>query len=100
MNQTTTTSIRSLPELKSFVYQTLCHDHELLCDAFRTSESVIKRKQSESDGEIESCGIMFCLHGPRSVKFGAIWEKQSNRILFYGPDGKRYSQVVLDEQVE
>jgi hypothetical protein len=38
---------------------------------------------------------MFCLHGPRAVKYSAIWEKEKGRVLFYGPSGKRYHQVEL-----
>lgn len=84
-------AISSYSELKSFVYETLCHDHELLCNAFPTSESILKR------GKQESCGMLFCLHGPRAVKFSAIWERANNRILFYGPSGKRYHQIELKE---
>ena len=40
--------------------------------------------------------MMFCLHGPRKVKFSAIWEKENNRILFYGPTGNRYQQIDLE----
>lgn len=82
-------SIFSFSELRQFVYQTLCQDHELLMNAFPTSEVVIRRRQGES------CGVMFCLHGPRAVKFSAIWERENNRVLFYGPSGKRYLQVDL-----
>lgn len=91
MVTTTIHSVRSLSDLKYFVYQTLCRDHELLMNAFPTSETVLKR------GKERFCGMMFCLHGPRAVKFSAIWEKANNRILFYGPDGKRYMQVELKD---
>ncbi len=90
MVTTTTRSIRSLSDLKNFVYQTLCHDHELLVNAFPTSESLLKRAGG-------GCGMMFCLHGPRAVKYSAIWEREKNRVLFYGPNGKRYFQVELDD---
>jgi hypothetical protein len=89
MITTTIESIESLSDLKYFVYQTLCEDHDLLTDVFPTSETILKR------GKLRPCGIMFCLHGPRAVKFTAIWEKDSNRILFYGPTGKRYQQIEL-----
>jgi hypothetical protein len=89
MTVTMIKSIDSLSDLKYFVYQTLCEDHDLLMNAFPTSETVLKR------GKLQPCGIMFCLHGPRAVKFTAIWEKESNRILFYGPTGKRYQQIEL-----
>jgi hypothetical protein len=89
MITTTIDSIESLSDLKYFVYQTLCRDHDLMMNAFPTSETILKR------GKLQPCGMMFCLHGPRAVKFSAIWEKDSNRILFYGPTGKRYCQVEL-----
>jgi hypothetical protein len=91
MTTTTIESIGSLSDLRYFVYQTLCEDHDLLMNAFPTSETILKR------GKLQPCGMMFCLHGPRAVKFTAIWEKESNRILFYGPTGKRYQQVELKE---
>ena len=89
MVKSTVNTISSLHDLKLFVYDTLCRDHELLMNAFPTSEMVLRR------GKNRSCGILFCLHGPRAVKFSAIWERENNRILFYGPTGKRYLQVDL-----
>ena len=91
MVKSTVSSISSFRDLKLFVYDTLCRDHELLVNAFPTTEMVLKRKNDSS------CGVMFCLHGPRAVKFSAIWERDNNRILFYGPTGKRYMQVDLQE---
>ncbi|MGL6194352.1 MAG: hypothetical protein ACRC2T_05970 [Thermoguttaceae bacterium] len=88
MNGITINTVSTFVELRSFVYSTLCKDHELLINAFPTSEKLLRRGNS-------SCGVMFCLHGPRAVKFSAIWENEQNRVLFYGPNGKRYSQVVL-----
>jgi len=34
------------------------------------------------------CGMTFCVHGPRSVKCMAIWEIDTNRILFYASTGR------------
>lgn len=89
MVTTTTNSVGSLSDLKYFVYQTLCRDHELLLNEFPTTETILKR------GNSDPCGMMFCLHGPREVKISAIWERRTNRVLFYGPNGKRYQQVEL-----
>ncbi|MGL4941935.1 MAG: hypothetical protein ACRC46_01945 [Thermoguttaceae bacterium] len=83
-------SLDSTDELARFVYNTLCRDHELLPDAFPTSEATLRR------GRDCECGKMFTLHGPRSVKLTAIWEQDQNRVLFYGPTGKRYLQVLLE----
>ncbi|MBR5626309.1 MAG: hypothetical protein IKW74_01650 [Thermoguttaceae bacterium] len=85
------TSIKTLDDLQLFVYQTLCRDHELLMNAFPTTETIIRKSNGNS------CGMMFCLHGPRTVKFTAIWEMEKNRIFFYGPCGERYQQVTLKE---
>jgi len=82
-------TIKTFSDLRHFVYQTLCEHHELLANSFPTTESLLKR------GGRDACGVMFCLHGPRAVKITAIWEKDNNRILFYGPTGKRYCQVDL-----
>ena len=86
-------TISSFHDLKRFVYNTICQDHELLVNAFPTSELVLKR----GNGKDYPCGVLFCLHGPRTVKISAIWERKNNRILFYGPTGKRYLQVNLQE---
>ena len=82
-------TIKTFSDLRHFVYQTLCEHHELLANSFPTTESLLKR------GGRDACGVMFCLHGPRAVKITAIWEKDNNRILFYGPTGKRYCQIDL-----
>ena len=91
MVKSTVNTISSFYDLKLFVYDTLCRDHELLMNAFPTSEMVLKR------GKDRSCGVLFCLHGPRAVKISAIWERENNRVLFYGPTGKRYLQVDLQD---
>ena len=83
-------TIKTFSDLRHFVYQTLCEHHELLANSFPTTESLLKR------GSREACGVMFCLHGPRSVKMTAIWEKDRNRVLFYGPTGKRYCQIDVN----
>lgn len=91
MVKSTINTINTYTDLKYFVYNTLCKDHELLMDEFPTTEIILKR------GRGQSCGVMFCLHGPRAVKFSAIWEREKNRVLFYGPTGKRYLQVELED---
>ncbi|MCF0234098.1 MAG: hypothetical protein HUK22_03870 [Thermoguttaceae bacterium] len=87
-------SIGAFADLRNYVYTTLCGDHELLSDAFPTSESILRR----SNGEI--CGAIFCIRGPRSVDFSAIWETAANRVLFYDPTGRRYRQTNIDPAVD
>jgi len=83
-------TVKTFSDLRHFVYQALCEHHELLTNSFPTTEALLKR------GSEGACGVMFCLHGPRAVKMTAIWEKDRNRVLFYGPTGKRYCQVDLN----
>ena len=85
------TSIRevySLEELRDYVNETLCEHHHLQIDAFEMTERVLRRAG-------KPCGVFFCLHGPRSVKFTAIWETDRNCILFYGPSGERFQKTQL-----
>jgi len=89
MVTTSNQTIKTFNDLRFFVYQAICEHHELLADAFPTSETLLKR------GGQNACGVMFCLHGPRAVKMTAIWEKEKNRVLFYGPSGKRYREIEL-----
>ncbi|MDO4587129.1 MAG: hypothetical protein Q4C95_07515 [Planctomycetia bacterium] len=84
-------SIETLDELQRFVYRTLCNDHELLLNDFPTSEKILRKPNGHS------CGMMFCLYGPRKTELTAIWEKDQNRVLFYGVNGQRYQQIHLDD---
>ncbi len=90
MVRDTISSIRTLEDLQSYIYKTLCVDNDLLNDAFPKSKRLIRC----SNGEL--CGVMFCVHGPRTVDFTAIWERKKNRIFFYGPTGERYRQTCLE----
>jgi hypothetical protein len=80
--------IHSLDHLRHYVNETLCEHYELQIDAFRMTERVLRRGN-------RPCGIYFCLHGPRAVKFTAIWETDRNQILFYSPNGERFLKTQL-----
>lgn len=82
--------IKTLDELRTYVNTTLCEHHQLEVGAFELTERILLR------GE-EPCGIYFCLHGPRAVKFTAIWETEQNTILFYGSTGQRFHKIQLLE---
>lgn len=81
-------NIESLNELRAFVNETLCRHHELQPEAFRMTEKVLRRGN-------RPCGIHFCLHGPRAVKFTAIWETDRNQVLFYDANGERFLTTQL-----
>lgn len=75
-------------ELKSIVYETLCDIEKLEIGIFPMTEKILTRKE-------KPCGIYFCLHGPRNVRFTAIWETLTNTVLFYGSDGERFKKAQL-----
>ena len=75
--------IENLDDLRQFVYQILCDHNQLEPGIFQMTERILVRAGSP-------CGTYFCLHGPRSVKFTAIWETDRNTILFYRSTGERF----------
>ena len=77
-----------LTDLKDFIYQVLCQNEQLELGVFPMTETVLKRRRVP-------CGIYFCLHGPRSVKFTAIWDSEQNSVLFYGASGERFLKLEL-----
>lgn len=82
-------NITNLRQLRQFVAHTLCQQDNFEEGVFQVTERVLKKC-----GQI--CGIFFCLHGPRSVKLTAVWETESNSILFYGSTGERFQKTVLE----
>jgi len=80
--------VHSLEELRQFVNEVLCEHSQLEVGAFPMTERALIRGK-------RPCGLMFCLHGPRAVKYTAIWETDGNRILFYGCDGERFREIQL-----
>ena len=80
--------IRTLDDVRDFVNETFCHHYELQIGAFHMSERILRRAG-------EPCGIYFCLHGPRAVRFTAIWETDRNQILFYSSTGERFQKGQL-----
>lgn len=77
-----------LEQLRDYIYQTLCEKEQLEPGAFPMTERIIVRAD-------DPCGMYFCLHGPRSVKCTAIWETETNSILFYGATGERFLRTQL-----
>jgi hypothetical protein len=80
--------IRNLENLRQYVIETLCQQNQLEPDAFPVSERILVRGG-------KPCGLFFCLHGPRAVKFTAIWETERNTVLFYDASGERISKTRL-----
>ncbi len=81
MNQDSPVCFKTLEELTEFIDFKLCEQNILKKDVFPMTRKLLRRKS-------KVCGMTFCLHGPRSVKSMAIWEMETNRILFYDSIGK------------
>ena len=82
--------IQTLDDLRNYVNTILCQHNQLEINAFPMTERILIRAD-------RPCGIYFCLHGPRAVKFSAIWETQHNTVLFYGSTGERFHKIQLVE---
>lgn len=80
--------MQNLNDLRDFVLKALCELNQLEPGAFPMTERILLRSG-------RPCGIYFCLHGPRAVKFSAIWETDRNSLLFYGATGERVQKVQL-----
>ncbi len=84
--------VQDLASLRKFVTQTLCSRYELKENAFPMTEQVLRRGDAP-------CGIHFCLHGPRAVRFSAIWESDQNRLFFYGERGERIKKTQIPHSI-
>jgi len=87
---TTILQIHNVDELREYISVTFCDQYQLQIGAFQMTERILRRGG-------KPCGIYFCLHGPRAVRFSAIWETDHNQILFYGSAGERFQKTQLLE---
>jgi hypothetical protein len=77
-----------LDDLRKYVNETICEFGQLETGAFPVQEWILLRGG-------RPCGIFFCLYGPGSQRYTAIWETERNTVLFYGCDGQRYLKTQL-----
>ena len=85
------TEIQRLDDLhaiRSYVTETLCEKDRLEANLFPLYERILVRGGAP-------CGVYFCLLRPRSLCLTAIWETDSNTILFYGSRGERFRKTQL-----
>jgi len=82
----------TLDELREFVHQTLCEKESLLADEFKLSEMNLMRRGRD-------CGLQFSIHGPRSVRLGAIWASDHNMLYFYDASGNRFGKIRLNNRI-
>ena len=83
-----TAAPRTLDELRAEVHRRLCAREDLLEDQFELTEMPLARRG-------RPCGMQFCLHGPRSVRLGAVWAADHNVLYLYDARGQRYEKVKL-----
>ena len=86
--------VDTVEKLREFVRFTLCEQNSLEVEAFPFTEKPLSQAGRQ-------CGLYFCLHGPRSVKFIAIWDSDKNTVLFYSCNGERLlkAPVSVSERV-
>lgn len=86
------TAVHDFSQLQQFVRETLSRLESLEPYGFELTHQTLLR-------EGRPCGVYFCLHGPRAVRLTAIWETDSNSVLFYGSRGERVMRAKLDARL-
>ena len=81
--------VMDLLDLRTKIQNVLCEFYHLQPGAFPLSERVLTKQGTP-------CGMLFCLHGPRSVKLTAVSETISNTVLFYDSTGQRRQKLAVD----
>jgi hypothetical protein len=79
---------KTYSELRGFINATLCQCEHLVVGAFPMSERLLRRNGAP-------CGVLFSIHGPRSVVFNAVWDTDRNIVRFYTSTGERYQVTRL-----
>lgn len=84
--------VASLEDLRVFVHLLLCEKENLLEHHFPMTELELKKGS-------DCCGYQYILHGPRSVKLSAVWDRIRNEVLLYDAVGSRYRRISLKREV-
>ena len=74
--------------LRMTIQRRLCELGHLEPDQFPMTQREVVRGG-------RTCGIYFCVHGPRSVKLTAICDFKNKVVIYYGSDGIRRESVKL-----
>lgn len=77
-----------LDRVRSFIHNRLCQLGDFEPEAFKITERLVVRSGTP-------CGVHFCLHGPRNVKFSAVLDLRRRAVLFYGSDGQRLERQAV-----
>lgn len=90
--QETTATIATLTDLRQYIHAQLCAKENLLEDQFVTRDEILQLRG-------RPCGRQFQLHGPRSIRLGAVWSSDQNLVYFYDTQGERYLKVRLSTSI-
>lgn len=85
--------IHNFEDIRCYVVETLSKLELLKSECCQLTVRLLTRNG-------QACGVYFCLHGPRAVRLTAIWETDSNSILFYGSGGERVQRTRLQSRPE
>jgi hypothetical protein len=85
---TTVKDVHTLDELRQLIHKALCEKENLRADHFTMTEVRLTRGNG-------SCGLQFCLRGPRNVRLTAIWAADRNVVYLYDAIGTRYAKLRL-----
>ncbi len=91
--QTTAPCFGTLDQLARWIAETLASLEMLKADQFRLTQQPLYRQG-------QPCGMYYCLQGPRALSLSAVWETQSNTVLFYGSSGQRVQRIRLHRAPE
>lgn len=84
--------VRTLDDLRNFIHIALCKKENLLEHHFPMTELKLNRSG-------QHCGSQFILHGPRSVKLSAVWDRALNEVLLYDAIGRRFARIRIPNAV-
>ncbi len=85
--------LRTADDIKDFIHAQLCQKENLVLGQFNLSATPLEKRG-------QFCGMQYVLHGPRSVKLGAVWARDVNVIYLYNAAGERYEKIQLRQQIE
>lgn len=85
-------AIRSMDDLRAFIHRTLCDRENILQDQFGLTETSLSRNG-------QTCGLQFCLQGPRSIRLEAIWVADRNLLYCYDARGVRFLKLQLRQRL-
>ncbi|MCD0463252.1 hypothetical protein [Roseiconus lacunae] len=76
--------------------QFCCHVEKTLCHigGLEPGQFPMTRRNVSRGGQ--SCGMYFCVHGPRSVKLTAVYDHQKKITIYYGTDGVRHTNEPIN----